>query len=75
MALLFAKVCKKGRQEGLREGHQKGELVIIRSLLGRRFGTLHEWADERLKTLSTNELEDLSLRLLDAKSLNEVFNW
>jgi hypothetical protein len=43
---------------------QKGELIVIRRQIAKRFGPLPTWADDRLATLSTTELEDLSLRLL-----------
>ncbi len=57
----------------IRQGRKEGELTILRGLLGKRFGDLPAWVDERLTTLSTGELEDLSLRLFDAKSLEELF--
>jgi predicted transposase YdaD len=64
---------KEGRQEGLKEGLQKGELAILRRLLAKRLGTPPAWVDERLAKLSTAELEDLSLRLFDARSIDELF--
>ncbi len=73
----FGKACKKGRQEGLeqgmQQGMQKGELAILRRMIGRRFGPLPGWLEEQLVKLSTNELEEISLRLLDAKSIDELF--
>jgi len=39
----------------------------------KRFGPLPPWADERLSSLPIPALEDLSLRLLDAQSLDELF--
>jgi predicted transposase YdaD len=57
----------------IRQGEQKGELTILRRLLNKRFGDIPAWIDDRLTNLSTTELEDLSLRLLDAKSIDELF--
>jgi hypothetical protein len=57
----------------IRQGRQEGELAILRLQLVKRFGTLPNWAGERLAKLSTAELEELSLRLFDAKSLDEFF--
>jgi hypothetical protein len=51
---------------------QKGELAILRRQIGRRLGSLPGWLEERLVNLSTSELEEISLRLLDAKDLNEL---
>jgi len=54
------------------EGQQEGERTILRAQIEKRFGALPDWAGEKLATLAVGELEDLSLRLLDAKSLKEL---
>ena len=64
---------REGLQRGLQEGLQKGELTILRRQIGKRFGALPTSVDERLAKLSPAELEDISLRLLDAKSIEELF--
>jgi predicted transposase YdaD len=64
---------QQGRLEGKLEGKQEGELIILRRLLDRRFGPLPAWADERLTRLSIAEIEDLSVRLLDAPTIEELF--
>ena len=38
----------------------------------KRFGALPGWATEKLAALSTSELEDLSERVLDAKTVEEL---
>jgi hypothetical protein len=45
---------------------------VLRRLIEKRFGAIPEWAQERLASRSTKELEDLSERLLDAGSLKEL---
>jgi predicted transposase YdaD len=70
----FREGQQQGRQEGRQEGVQEGELTILRRLIGRRFGTPPPWVDERLAKLSIPELEDVSLRLFDAKSIDELFS-
>ena len=72
---LLGPIFREGRQEGLQEGLQKGELAILRRQLAKRFGTPPAWVDERLAKLSTAELEDLSLRLFDTQSIDELFGW
>jgi len=62
-------LIRQGRQEGI----IRGELTILRHQLRKRFGELPAWVDDRLTNLSTSELEDLSLRLFDAKSIDELF--
>ncbi|MBF0304123.1 MAG: Rpn family recombination-promoting nuclease/putative transposase [Alphaproteobacteria bacterium] len=68
---------QEGRQEGLQEGRQEGrrqgESIILRRILERRFGVLPDWARQRLSSADTALLEDWSLRVLDAESLDDVF--
>jgi hypothetical protein len=59
---------KKGRQEG----ELKGELTILRRQIEKRFGSVPNWAEERLAKLSAKELEELSVRVLDAKSIEDL---
>ena len=56
----------------LLEGRQEGELTMLRRLIEKRFGVLPVWANEKLTALSASELEDLSERLLDAQSVEEL---
>ena len=51
---------------------QEGELTILRRQIEKRFGTLPSWASEKLSALQGPELEDLSERVLDARSLDEL---
>jgi hypothetical protein len=64
---------RQGLQQGIQKGLQQGELTILRRQLSARFGDLPAWIDERLANSSTSELEDLSVRLFDAKSLDQLF--
>jgi hypothetical protein len=59
-------------QRGLDEGRQEGELTILRRQIEKRFGALPAWATEKLAALPASELKDLSERVLDAKSLEEL---
>jgi len=69
---IIIKAEQKGRQEGRQEGLQAGELTVLRRLIERRFGALPSWAGEKLAAMPASELEDLSERLLDASTLDEV---
>jgi hypothetical protein len=64
---------QQGKQEGLQEGMQQGEGLLLRRQLQRRFGVLPETIDTRLSQASLAQLETWGDRVLDAKSLNEVF--
>ena len=61
------------RREGF-EG-SNGRVDPISPPDGEAFGPIPSWAEERLGKLTTRELEDLSLLLLDAGSLEELLEW
>jgi predicted transposase YdaD len=61
-------------REGLQKGRLEGELAILRRQIARRFGSLDPWVEEHLNKLSTTELEEVSLRLLDANNVDDLFN-
>ncbi len=55
-----------------KRGLQQGELTILRRLIEKRFGTIPAWAEERLTSHSATALETLSVRVLDANSLEDL---
>ncbi len=55
-------------------GMQQGECSLLARQLIRRFGILPEWVNTRLKQSHTDLLETWGERVLDAKSLEEVFD-
>lgn len=64
----------KGRAEGEAKGRAEGELRVLRALLTKRFGRLPAWARKRLESATTSQLESWSLKLLDAKTLEDVLH-
>jgi predicted transposase YdaD len=76
----FKKGLQEGRQEGLQEGERKGERKgeregerkLLRLIIERRFGPMPGWAEERLASRSTAEMEDLSVRVQDAPSIEDL---
>jgi len=68
---------REGLREGLREGEQKGkqegERQLVMRLLERRFGKLPTAVKKRLGHATLSELEQWSVRLLDAHSLEDIF--
>ena len=76
----FKRGLKEGLQEGLLEGELKGklkgelkgELTILRRLIEKRFGAIPGWVEERLAGRLTAEVEELSVRLLDAQSIEDL---
>ena len=61
---ILGREYKRGRQE---EG-----LTIVRRLIKKRFGSVPKRAEEQLVKLSAKELEELSVRVHDAKSIESL---
>ncbi|MBF0421228.1 MAG: transposase, partial [Magnetococcales bacterium] len=40
----------------------------------RRFGTMPDWANEKIAKADLSSLEEWSLRIFDAQSLDDVFS-
>ena len=65
-------MIKEAELKGERKGLQEGELKVLRRLIEKRFGTMPGWAEEQLASRSAAELEELSLRVLDAHSIEDI---
>ncbi len=61
-------------RDGEKDGEKKGEAKILLRQLQRRFGTVPEWANEKIAKADLPSLEEWSLRLLDAQTLEAVFS-
>jgi len=61
-------------RQGMEEGMQREGLLMVRRMLEKRFGALPPAIEQHLAQLAVAELESLSLHLLDATSLEELFN-
>jgi len=72
-----AQGVEQGIAEGLEKGMEKGMEAearqFLRQLVERRFGALPPWAEKRLGGASREEAEELGLKFVDAKSLEEIF--
>ena len=62
------------KMEGLAEGRQEGQATMLGNLLTRKFGPLPASVQQRLKNAPPQDLQTWSLALLDAHSLDDVFN-
>jgi len=68
-----AKASERGLQRGLQQGLQQGKQALILRLLRAKFGRLPKSVKERIFGMaSEKELEQLGLRILTAKSLEEM---
>lgn len=66
---------EKGLQQGLAEGRQKGEAALLRRQLMKRFGELPRSVSDRLGVAQPEQIECWGERVLDARSLSEVFDF
>ena len=66
---------QKGLQEGLQEGRQQEAAALSLRLLQRRFGPLDTASIARIEALALNQLEDLSLSLLDFSAAADLQHW
>ncbi len=62
----------EGRKEGRQEGRQEGKSEMLTRQLQRRFGDLPPWATEKIAKAEPPYLEEWSLRILDAPTLESV---
>jgi hypothetical protein len=62
-------------EQGLQQGKQQEAFALIIRLLTRRFGVLTPQLQERIQSLSVNQLEDLAEALLDFTSIADLEAW
>jgi len=70
--ILTNKVLGREFRRGLQKGRQEGELRVLRRQIEKRFGAIPAWAVERLVGLSTTDLEELTERILEAASIEDL---
>ena len=65
---------QEGLQVGLQEGRVEGERKVLERQLHRRFGDLSPEITVRLSKASSEDLENWAENVLDAKTLDDVFD-
>jgi hypothetical protein len=63
----------QGVAEGMAQGVARGEARLLTRQLTRRFGTLPAEVTARMEDADTDTLEAWADRLLDARTLDEIF--
>ncbi|WYD79729.1 MAG: DUF4351 domain-containing protein [Candidatus Electrothrix gigas] len=61
-------------EEGIQQGVRQGERKLLASQLKHRFGTLPEWACGRIEKADAAAIEQWSIILFSASSIDEVFH-
>ena len=64
----------KGLDEGKAQGKVEGKAELLARILRRRFGQLPEWVETRLRLATPVQLESWADRVLDATTLDAVFD-
>nr|VFJ78138.1 MAG: protein of unknown function (DUF4351) [Candidatus Kentron sp. FW] len=64
---------QQGMRQGMQRGRQEGEAGLLLRQLSRRFHPLPDEITQRIHTADPNTIETWADRILDAKSLDEVF--
>ena len=66
--------AQRYRDEGMQLGRQEGERRVLKRQLQRRFGALSAKNTERLTEASMEDLETWAENVLDAQTLDDVFD-
>ena len=69
----LAKGRELGREEGREEGRLDGRRETLRLLIRHKFASLPAWAGKRLQCATASELDGLTIRVGEAKSLKDLF--
>jgi predicted transposase/invertase (TIGR01784 family) len=70
-----AKGLQQGLEQGLEQGKKQGQLAMIMKMLNRRLGTLDAEIIERIESLTTPELEELSVAFWDFSQVADLVAW
>ena len=62
----------QGLEQGLKQGQTEGEQRVLRLQIEKRFGPIPDWANTRLTSLSTAEIEALAESIFDAQNLESL---
>ena len=74
MAGVIERARDEGIRQGIRQGRVEGERAVLERLLRRRFGLLAPEVAERLSQASARDLEAWAESVLDAETLDDIFD-
>ena len=72
---VYQEALEEGLEQGRQEGRQEGELAVVVRQLTRRVGAIEPEMRSRLQQLSSAQLEELALALLDFTTKADLVNW
>ncbi len=68
----YKRGLEKGLEKGLQRGRRDGELALLLRLIEKRFGAVQATLRERIEKMSDAEIEAAGLRVLDARSPEDL---
>jgi predicted transposase YdaD len=74
-ALFIQEWMEEGREKGREEGLHTGLLSLTLRLARHHFGQIEQTAEERIRALSSRQLEDLGEALLEFASVEDLNQW
>ena len=63
---------KQWEQELLDQGREKGQISILERMLVMKFGTLPDWATDKLQNATSADIECWAEKILVANNLEDV---
>jgi hypothetical protein len=68
-----AQALAEGKAEGEKAGRRQEAVSLLQRLIVTRFGAISTTPTRRLAKLTLPELEDLAVRFVTAKNVNDLF--
>ncbi len=65
---------EQGLEQGMRQGRIEGECAVLEKQLRRRFGLVPSGVTDRLRRAAANDIETWAENVLDAETLDDVFD-
>jgi len=74
-SVIYQDILREGLEQGLEQGKQQEGTALTLRLLTRRIGAVPPELQERIRSLSIAQLEDLAEALLDFSQPADLVNW
>ncbi len=66
---------ERGIEQGIERGIEQGEQKIVKKLIKRRFNNVNFTLENRIDSLSVEQIENLADSIFDFQSLEDLINW
>ena len=69
---IIGPAIRQGLEKGREEGRAAGEQHLLRRLIEKRFGSIPDWANAKLASLTVAEIETIGERIFDAPTVESL---